>query len=115
MILAVMGLSLAGWTVYCEPARVTVATPLESPDCHRVTEEILSVGARLGAAAAQGRAARRSGLIDALFNGEVNGRHLTDEEISGILPLLICGGFDTTTALMSHSLEWLFGYGACGV
>ncbi|MFI5041407.1 MAG: cytochrome P450 [Acidimicrobiales bacterium] len=108
MTLAMMGIPLADWPTYCEPAHATVYTPPDSPDRPRVVEQILAMAAKLGEAAAAGREHRRPGLIDALVNGEVNGRPPTDEEIMGVLFLLIGGGFDTTTALTSHSLEWLY-------
>ena len=49
----------------------------------------------------------RPGLIDALIELVIDGRPAPDMEILGMLTLLIGGGFDTTTALTAHSLEWL--------
>ena len=56
---------------------------------------------------------RRSGrtrdpaLIDALVRAEINGKTPADMELLGVIALLIGGGFDTTTALTAHALEWL--------
>jgi cytochrome P450 len=49
----------------------------------------------------------RPGMIDALIHANINGERPSDPEIIGVLGLLIGGGFDTTTALTAHSLEYL--------
>ena len=49
----------------------------------------------------------RPGLIKALLNADINGRTPDDMELFGVLALIIGGGFDTTTALTAHALEWL--------
>jgi cytochrome P450 len=38
----------------------------------------------------------------------INGQTPPDDELAGVLGLLIGGGFDTTTALTAHALEWLY-------
>jgi cytochrome P450 len=53
------------------------------------------------------RANPRPGLVDALVRADINGRTPPDDELLGVLALLIGGGFDTTTALTAHALEWL--------
>jgi cytochrome P450 len=49
----------------------------------------------------------RPGIIDALAKLRINGEAPPDTELIGMLNLLIGGGFDTTTALTAHALEWL--------
>jgi cytochrome P450 len=49
----------------------------------------------------------RPGLIHALVNAEIEGEIPPDDELANVLGLLIGGGFDTTTALTAHSLEYL--------
>ena len=49
----------------------------------------------------------RPGLIDAMVRFRIDGQPAPDLELMGMLMLLIGGGFDTTTALTAHSLEWL--------
>jgi cytochrome P450 len=61
----------------------------------------------LAAALADVKASPRPGLIDALVHATVNGAIPSDEDIVGALSVLIGGGFDTTTALTAHALEWL--------
>src|SRR5258708_30349471 len=47
------------------------------------------------------------GLIKGLVTTEIKGKRPSDLELLGVLMLLIGGGFDTTTALTAHSVEWL--------
>jgi cytochrome P450 len=49
----------------------------------------------------------RPGLIDAVARIQINGETPPDLELLGVLALIIGGGFDTTTALTAHALEWL--------
>jgi cytochrome P450 len=46
-------------------------------------------------------------LVNALVEMRIDGEPAPDLEILGNLGLVIGGGFDTTTALTAHSLEWL--------
>ncbi len=49
----------------------------------------------------------KPGLINALLQLRIDGEPAPDMEIRGNLGLIIGGGFDTTTALTAHALEWL--------
>jgi cytochrome P450 len=53
------------------------------------------------------KASPRPGMINALAQAEINGKTPPDMELLGVVGLLIGGGFDTTTALTAHALEWL--------
>ncbi|WP_029431287.1 cytochrome P450 [Blastococcus sp. URHD0036] len=105
--LAMMGLPLADWTVYCEPTHAVVYTPPDSPDMARVMEQNAEVFGRLYAAVQDVRADPRPGLVDALVRATIGGEVPPDTDLAMVLMLLIGGGFDTTTALTAHSLEWL--------
>lgn len=107
LTLAMMGIPLKDWTVYNEPAHASVYTPPDSPDMARVVELSRAMGRGLYTALTEIRDRPRPGLIDALLHADINGRTPTDEELLGVLALLIGGGFDTTTALTAHALEWL--------
>jgi cytochrome P450 len=107
LTLAMVGLPLADWEIYCEPTHALVYTPADSPTRNRVIEMMMDVYGRLSVAVTEFRRHPRPGLIDALINANVNGKAPTDEEIVGALILLISGGFDTTTALTAHALEYL--------
>jgi cytochrome P450 len=107
LTLAMMGLPLADWPVYCEPAHAGVYTPPDSPDMPRVRQQSIQMGMRLYQAIPQIREHPRPGLIDALIHAKINGETPGDADIAGVLGLLIGGGFDTTTALTAHTLEYL--------
>jgi cytochrome P450 len=107
LTLAMMGLPLADWPVYCEPAHAGVYTKPDSPDMPRVLAQSMEMYRRLYESLAEVRANPRPGLIDALVNAEIEGETPSDEELANVLGLLIGGGFDTTTALTAHSLEYL--------
>jgi cytochrome P450 len=105
--MALMGLPLVDWVIYCEPAHATVYTPPDSPDVARVVEMSIAMGTRLAQSIAEVRRDPRPGMVNALTEALICGRALDDGEILDTLSLLIGGGFDTTTALTSHALEWL--------
>jgi cytochrome P450 len=105
--LALMGLPLDDWVVYCEPAHATVYTPPDSPDRDRVFDISVKMGIRMTESIMEIRSHPRPGMVHALIEAKVNGQPLSDSDIRDTLMLLIGGGFDTTTALTSHSLEWL--------
>lgn len=107
LTLAMMGLPLKDWTVYNEPVHAIVYTPPTSPDMGGLFGQIMAMIGKLAEAIVDIRENPRPGLINALVNFESDGQKPTDEEILGVLNLLIGGGFDTTTALTSHSLEYL--------
>jgi cytochrome P450 len=107
LTLAMMGLPLKDWPIYCEPAHAAVYTPPDSPDMPRVRQQSIEMSMRLYQAILEIRENPRPGLIDALIHARINGEAPSDAEITGALGLLIGGGFDTTTALTAHSLEYL--------
>jgi cytochrome P450 len=110
LTMGLLGMPLTDWAVHCEPAHALVYTKRDSPDFPRVLAKSREARAHLAAALADIRARPRPGLIDALAHVTVNGATPPDEDIIGTLVLLIAGGFDTTTALTAHALEWLSGH-----
>jgi cytochrome P450 len=105
--LAMMGIPLENWEIYNEPAHAAVYTPPHSPDAERVAQLHQVMGADLYRHFLAIRENPRPGLVDALARCEINGKTPPDDELLGVLGLIIGGGFDTTTALTAHSLEWL--------
>src|SRR6201999_1954272 len=104
--LALMGVPLNKWELYNEPAHAQVYTPAGSPDEHRVGEMYMTMAVDLMTHMSEIRNNHRSGLLDAGMGLRIDGQPAPDIEILGVLTLLIGGGFDTTTALSAHSLEW---------
>ena len=107
LTLAMLGVPLDKWTIYNEPAHASVYTPPDSPDAERVRELYLAMGMDLFANLVEIRENPRPGIIDALVKLRIDDQPPPDIELIGMLNLLIGGGFDTTTALTAHALEWL--------
>jgi cytochrome P450 len=107
LTLAMLGVPLAKWSLYCEPTHASVYTPPDSPDYARVQQAAMDMYMDLFAELTEIKASPRPGMIDALAKAQINGKAPDDMELVGVLALLIGGGFDTTTALTAHSLEWL--------
>ena len=107
LTLAMLGIPLKSWIVYCEPTHAAVYTPPDSPDMERVREIQVEMGEDLFVQMAQIREHPRPGMVDALVRAKIGGKTPPDMELFGVLLLLIGGGFDTTTSLTAHALEWL--------
>ena len=107
LTMGLLGMPLVEWSRYCEPAHAMVYTPPTSPEFARTFRLILGMVEGITAAVAAGREAARPGIIKALLEARAAGAPLDDEGIEGTVLLVIGGGFDTTTALTAHALEWL--------
>ena len=107
LTLAMLGIPLKKWTIYNEPAHASVYTPPDSPDAERVREMYLAMGVDLYMSLVEIRDNPRPGIVNALATMRIDGEAPADIELIGMLNLLIGGGFDTTTALTAHALEWL--------
>ena len=107
LTLAMMGIQLKNWPIYSEPAHASVSTPEHSPDAPRVAEMNRQMGIDMITNMMEIRENPRPGLVNALLQLRIDGEPAPDLEILGNLGLIIGGGFDTTTALTAHSLEWL--------
>ena len=107
LTLAMLGVPLEKWTIYNEPAHASVYTPPDSPDAGRVRDLYMAMGVDLFTNLTEIRGNPRPGIIDALARLRIDGEAPADIELFGMLNLLIGGGFDTTTALTAHALEWL--------
>src|SRR5215469_15310375 len=107
LTLGMLGMPLKNWDIYCEPIHASVYTSPNSPDIARIQASRLAMRDDMMGQLAGIRANPRPGLINALATGEINGAVPPDHELLGVIALLMGGGFDTTTALTSRSLEWL--------
>ncbi len=107
LTMGMLGLALVDWVIYCEPAHAMVYTPPHSPDFMRVVEGSIRMAERLAQETEQAKVRPRQGMIKALVDAQAAGAPFTDSDIHGTLTLLIGGGFDTTTSLTAHALDWL--------
>ena len=78
LTLAMLGVPLKDWEIYCEPAHAGVYTPPDSPDRARVTEMGMRSFQSLYVQLTEIRANPRPGLIDALANAEIDGKKPDD-------------------------------------
>ncbi len=107
LTLAMLGLPLKKWSMYSEPTHASVYTPEDSPEMDNVIAMRREMGLDLLTGMLEIRENPRPGLVNALLQMTIDGEPAPDLEIMGMLGLIIGGGFDTTTALTAHSLEWL--------
>lgn len=112
LTMAMLGLPLADWEIYCEPTHAAVYTPKNSPDWPRVEQQTFAMVNRLAESVAAARVAPRPGMLGALVGADVMGQPLPDSGVIYTVFLLIGGGFDTTTSLLASSLDWLDGHAA---
>ncbi len=107
LTLAMLGIRLKKWNLYSEPVHAAVYTPEHSPDIERVTAMHREMGLDMVNNMIEIRENPRPGIVNGLLQMRIDGEPAPDLEILGNLGLVIGGGFDTTTALTAHSLEWL--------
>jgi cytochrome P450 len=107
LTLAMLGIPLKKWNMYSEPVHAAVYTPEHSPDIERVTAMHREMGLDMVNTMLEIRENPRPGIVNGLLQMRIDGEPAPDLEILGNLGLVIGGGFDTTTALTAHSLEWL--------
>jgi cytochrome P450 len=107
LTLAMLGIPLKKWNLYSEPVHAAIYTPEHSPDIERVTAMHREMGLDMVNNMLEIRENPRPGIVNALLQMRIDGEPAPDLEILGNLGLVIGGGFDTTTALTAHSLEWL--------
>src|ERR1700749_2467178 len=105
--LAMLGIPLKKWTLYSEPVHAAVYPPEHAPDIERVTAMHREMGLDMVNTMLEIRENPRPGIVNGLLQMRIDGEPAPDLEILGNLGLVIGGGFDTTTALTAHSLEWL--------
>ncbi|GAA5065315.1 cytochrome P450 [Nocardia callitridis] len=107
LTLAMLGIPIEQWETYSEPTHAAVYTPESSPDSVRVAEMHRAMGIDLINNLNEVKQNPRPGIIKALVDLRIDGEPAPDLELLGMLGLVIGGGFDTSTALTAHALEWL--------
>ena len=106
LTLAMLGVPLKDWDIYC--GRTPACTPRRTHRTGRASSRCaMQSFQNLYIQLEQIKANPRPGLIHALATAQINGQKPSDLDLLGVLMLLIGGGFDTTTALTAHSIEWL--------
>ncbi|MFW0785800.1 cytochrome P450 [Gordonia sp. CPCC 206044] len=107
LTMGLMGLPLRDWEVYCYPIHALVYTDPTSPEMQDVLTAVAKYEAHLDEWVSKVKENPRPGLVNALLTLTVDGEPVDYLDVLGNCRLIIGGGFDTTTALTAHSLEWL--------
>ncbi|MDH6242722.1 cytochrome P450 [Mycobacterium sp. OTB74] len=107
LTLAMLGIPIQNWAIYSEPTHAFVYTKPDSPDRPRIMQQYVEMGMDMMNNLAAIRENPRPGIIESLTRVKIDGEAPPEMELLGMMNLLIGGGFDTTTALTAHSLEWL--------
>ena len=102
-----IGLPLEQWRDYAEPMHEMVYSPPGSPGSVHASTAIQEMLVELGREVAERRIRPTDDLISHLVQAEIDGRPMSDERIIEILFLVVAGGVDTTTALLSHAFVHL--------
>ena len=103
-----LGIPLDEWESFAEPVHEWVYTPPESPHRQRVVADYMKMHGRL-AEAIQDRKKNPTGdLISHLTQATVRGGEpLTDDELVELVAIVVNGGVDTTTTLLSNVFLYL--------
>jgi cytochrome P450 len=107
LTMGMLGMPLAHYDIYVEPVHASVYTPPNSANMAKLNAMRIAMRDDMMGQLADIKANPRPGLIHALATADISGAVPPDFELLGIISLLIGGGFDTTTALTAHALEWL--------
>ncbi|RBY84417.1 cytochrome P450 [Blastococcus sp. TF02A-26] len=107
LTMAMLGFPMNDYETYVEPIHAAVYTKPGTPEMERINAQQIEMGMRSFGYISDIRTNPRPGLVNALINAEITGRKPSDMDILGTVGLLLGGGFDTTTALTAHALEWL--------
>jgi cytochrome P450 len=110
---AIMTMGLLGWPLadfrpFVEPTHAQVYTKPDDLEAQaRLREASMEMGETLMRLYGWVKETGNPGLVNAMLVAQMPEEPADDAEVIGNIGLLIGGGFDTTTALTAHSLDWL--------
>ncbi|WP_032368309.1 cytochrome P450 [Rhodococcoides fascians] len=102
-----LGVPLQDWRKYSDMSHRMVYVPRTSPEFLEVVEGLGGILEEVNAIVQERRIMPQDDLISKLTQATVNGQQLDDTRILEICHLVIAGGNDTTTALLSNAFSWL--------
>lgn len=102
------GLPLDEWNAFADPLHRLMYTPKEEPGFLVAAEQVHAIRRRIEEVVAERRKAPKDDLLSYLAHGEIDGKKIDDEDIWGMAFNLLLGGVDTTTALTSSVLIYLY-------
>lgn len=107
LTMRLLGLPLEDWEDVATPFHeISWAVP-DSEMYQRAVEGVFRVMGQLGQELATRRDNPADDLLTYLVEADLDGRPMSDEEILKICFLMLIGGVDTTTGLLSHAFAWL--------
>jgi cytochrome P450 len=105
--LLLVGLPVEDWERYAHAFHGMVAYAHGTPQYAETVELVIGISTTLRSVIAERRLHPRDDLLSTLTQVEVEGRGLTDDEVTSILITTLGGGIDTTTALIANALVYL--------
>ncbi|GAB4050888.1 cytochrome P450 [Catellatospora paridis] len=106
--LGILGMPLADWERYAGPIHLLTYSPPGSPTWAEAMTAVGEMMAVLGALVVARRAEPADDLVSVLATATGDdGELLPLDHVVSTAGLVVAGGVDTTTALVSHALHWL--------
>ena len=107
LTLELMGMESSNWKHYADFFHATSSYESSDPRFRSAVARRDDMWAELAGFAAFRRDNPADDVTTALVTAVIDGRPLTDDEITGIMWNLVAGGLDTTTSLVSWGLHYL--------
>jgi cytochrome P450 len=103
-----LGLPLADWRMYSDVSHAIVYTPPTDPRFMDVVTQLQEINERATSVGLQRRQNPQDDLLSAIATyRDANGELLPEHRITEFCSLIIGGGNDTTTSLLSQAFIWL--------
>jgi cytochrome P450 len=102
-----LGLPVEDWRFYADPMHEIVFQPPGSPEHDRALVQYMGVLGKVAETIALRRTDPRDDLISLLATAEVGGAPLSDQTALEMASLVLIGGVDTTTGVLTNALLWL--------
>ncbi|WP_326557739.1 cytochrome P450 [Micromonospora sp. NBC_01796] len=107
--MSILGIPLADFERYAQPIHRIVYSPPGSPEAAQAMVGLAEMMGLIAQLVGQRRAEPADDLISVLATAtDDNGALLPLDHVISASGLVIAGGVDTTTALVSHALHWLY-------
>ena len=107
LTLEMMGMPAGNWRHYADFFHATSSYERHEPEYLAAVGQFGEMWAELAAFARHRRSHPADDLTTTLVTADLDGRPLSDDEVTGIMWNLVAGGLDTTTSLVSWALHHL--------
>jgi len=103
-----VGFPLVEWRAFADPLHQLVYMDKSSPEFPAAVAAMDALQQRISEAIEENRANPGDHLIGYLVQGEIDGAPIGDADLHGMIFNILSGGVDTTTALTSNALVYLW-------